>query len=165
MPDGVELTIREARSVEFEEIADLTVAAYRTIEPDLGRYEARLRDVARRASVATVLVATEGDRIVGTATYVPGPGSSLAESDDPGDAGLRMLAVAPDAIGRGIGTALVEACLERAGADGFARMALLTSPSMVRARRIYERLDFERAPELDESPPDAILEGFVRQLT
>jgi hypothetical protein len=35
MPDGMELTVREARSVEYDEIADLTVAAYRTIVPDL----------------------------------------------------------------------------------------------------------------------------------
>lgn len=56
--------IREARPDEYGAIEALTVAAYRTIDPDLGAYEARLRDVATRARQATLLVAVLDGSIV-----------------------------------------------------------------------------------------------------
>lgn len=92
----MEITVREARPGDYAAAGDVAVAAYRTIDPELGAYAARLRDVAGRSMDATVLVAVVGDRVVGTATYVPGPQSRLAESEEPDDAGLRMLAVAPE---------------------------------------------------------------------
>ena len=55
---------------------------------------------------------------LGCVTYVPGPASALAEMIEPGEAQIRMLAVAPAAQGRGAGTALAEACIERARGDG-----------------------------------------------
>ena len=39
--------------------------------------------------------------MLGGVTYVPGPASRWAEFDDADAAGIRMLAVAPDARGRG----------------------------------------------------------------
>lgn len=158
------LIIRQARADEYEAVAGLTVKAYRTIDPELGPYEQRIRDVAGRAAVATVLVAVDDSALVGTATYVPGPRSPLAESDDPGDAGMRMLAVAPAVERRGIGTALVRRCLELARDDGFRRLVLLTRPTMRAAHAVYRRLRFERAPELDETGPEVVLWAFVRDL-
>lgn len=157
----MEITVREARASDYAGAGEVAVAAYRTIDPNLGGYEARLRDVAGRASDATVLVAIERDRVVGTATYVPGPASRLAETDDPDDAGLRMLAVSPDATGRGIGTALVQHALALARRAGRRRLVLLTRPQMHAAHAVYRRLGFERAPELDESSDDATLLGFA----
>jgi ribosomal protein S18 acetylase RimI-like enzyme len=113
---------------------------------------------------ATVLVAVVDGRVVGTATYVAGPGSRLAESDDPGDAGLRMLAVSPDVAGRGIGTALVRHALDLARRDRRRRLVLLTRPQMHAAHAVYRRLGFSRAPELDESWPDATLLGYACRL-
>jgi hypothetical protein len=96
----MKIIVREADPAEFEVIGEIAGAAYRTIDPDLGGYEMRLRDVAGRSRHATVLVAVAHGSVIGTATYVGDPASPLAESDDPGDAGLRMLAVSPDAMGR-----------------------------------------------------------------
>lgn len=160
----MDLLVREARPDEYQAIADLTVAAYRTIDPDLGTYEARMRDVAGRAAVATVLVAVVDGRVVGTATYVGDAHSPLAESDDPRDAGIRLLAVAPDATGHGIGTALVKHCVDLSRHAGQRRLVLLTRTTMHAAQRIYEQLDFERAPELDESHRQARLLGYALDL-
>jgi len=157
----VEITVREARESEYAGAGEVAVAAYRTIDPNLGGYEARLRDVAGRATDATVLVALDRDQVVGTATYVPGPTSRLAETDDPDDAGLRMLAVSPDATGRGIGTALVEHALALARRAKRRRLVLLTRPQMHAAHAVYRRLGFARAPELDESFDDVTLLGFA----
>jgi GNAT superfamily N-acetyltransferase len=161
----MELVIREAEPGDFEAIGDIAVAAYATIDPDLGSYEARLRDVGARSLQATVLVAVADGRVAGTATYIGDPASPLGESADPDDAGLRMLAVSPNAMGRGIGTALVEEAIDRARADGRRRLVLLSRPTMKAAHAIYARLGFERAPELDETWDDVTLLGFALHLS
>src|SRR5439155_1291220 len=81
-------------------------------------YLAELADVAGRATVADVLVAVDQEgTLVGGIAYVPGPGP-LAWFDAPDQAGLRMLAVAPHAQGRGVGGALVAAGVDRAAVEG-----------------------------------------------
>ena len=158
------IEVREAVEAEHEQIGELTVAAYRTIDPDLGRYEARIRDVAGRATRATVLVALLDGAVSGTATYVGDARSPMAESQDPDDAGIRMLAVDPAAMGHGIGTRLVERCIELARADAKRRLVLLSRTEMIVAQAIYRRLGFVRAPELDEEVPGATLLGFALDL-
>ena len=158
----MEITVREAQAGDYAAAGEVAVAAYRTIDPELGAYEARLRDVAGRTTDATVLVAVVGGRVVGTATFVPGPESALAE--EPGDAGLRMLAVAPDAGGHGIGTALVAHALELARQARRRRLVLLTRPQMHAAHAVYARLGFARAPGLDEAFDDVTLLGYARMI-
>jgi ribosomal protein S18 acetylase RimI-like enzyme len=161
----MQIVIREAAAGDFEAAGEVAVAAYRSIDPDLGGYEARLRDVAARAMHGTVLVAIAEGTVIGTATYVGDPASPLAESTDPGDAGLRMLAVSPDAMGRGAGTALVADAIRRARRDGRRRLVLLSRPTMKAAHAIYDRLGFERAPELDETYTEMTLLGFALRLS
>lgn len=155
------LIVREAKPSDYPAIADFTVAAYRTIDPDLGRYEARIRDVIGRAGVATILAAVSGDRIVGSATLVTDPSSPLAESAEAGDAAIRMLAVDPTAMGQGVGTALVQRCIELARDAGRLRMVLRTRTQMTAAHQLYRRFGFERLPELDERVPGAELHGYA----
>jgi ribosomal protein S18 acetylase RimI-like enzyme len=147
--------IRSVRPDEHERLGEITVAAYRAINPpsadaDLADYEADLRDVAGRAAGADVLVAVDGDgAVLGGVTYVPGPSSPSSEFDDPDAASIRMLAVAPEAQGRGVGEALTRACIDRAVASGRARLLLHSTDWMTTAHRIYERLGFRRDPSLD----------------
>lgn len=123
-----------------------------------------LRDVPGRAARAEVLVAAEpavtagtaaaGTAVLGGVTYVRGPGP-LADLAGPGEAEIRMLAVSHEARRRGVGEALVRACLDRARAAGSHRVVLSTQTSMRAAHRIYERLGFRRAPHRDWHPlPD-----------
>lgn len=161
------MEIRKAWPEEYPAVADLTVAAYRALPgPHLsGGYEGRLRDVADRAATAVVLVAVEAGSIVGAVTYVPDPRSPWAELLDEGEAGVRMLAVPPAAQRRGVGTALVLACVERARLEGRCRLFLHTTPWMTAARRAYERLGFRRDPGRDWEPvPGVPLLGFVYEL-
>jgi ribosomal protein S18 acetylase RimI-like enzyme len=88
-------------------------------------------------------------RLLGCVTFVPGPGSPAAEFIGERTAGIRMLAVDPAARGRGVGEALTRACLERAAAIGGELVVLHTTRWMAAAQRLYERLGFERASELD----------------
>lgn len=148
-----ELEIRPVRPDEHETVANLNVRSYRTVYDDLGDYERVLRRVRHRAATAEVLVALSAGRLVGTVTYVPGPGP-YAEGDDRDAAWIRMLAVEPAFERRGIGRALTVACIERARAAGRRRILLNTGDPQIAAQRLYEALGFTRRPELDEHVED-----------
>ena len=62
-----------------------------------------------------MLVAVDDDgTLLGGVTFVPDGDSPLAEHDVDGASSIRMLAVAGTAQGRGVGEALVRACIDRA---------------------------------------------------
>ena len=163
---GVTVDVRQARSEEYARVGDLLVRAYATLGDRHEAYIPVLRDVAGRAAAAEVLVATLDGVPMGTVTFVAGPGPQ-AEGDDPDAATIRMLGVAPEGRGKGIGAALVDACVERARALGCQRVVLDTRESMRAAHRLYEKAGFRRAPELDRHPPevpDLLLLGYVLEL-
>ena len=161
------LIIRAIEPGEYEAVAELTVSTYADVLGEIlsDDYRRVLADVVSRAREAVVLVAVD-DRggLLGSVTYVPGLGR-YAEFESPDEAGIRMLVVDPAAQGRGVGTAMMRACIERARAAGKARISLHTTPSMATAQRLYERLGFRRAPERDRVPePGVSLLGYVLDL-
>ncbi len=163
------MEIRPVRPDEHRALGALTVAAYAAIDPavvDEDEYAGELRDVAGRAADAEVLVAIDdGGTVLGGVTYVPGPDSPWAEFSEPDGAGIRMLAVAPEAQGRGIGEALSRACVDRARATGRDQIVLHSTDRMTTAHRIYERLGFARDVSLDWEPlPGFWLRGFRLRL-
>jgi ribosomal protein S18 acetylase RimI-like enzyme len=153
------VTVRLARDDEFEDAGELVVAAYRT-HPDMENsdgYLAHVRDVRGRAFETDVLVALDNrGRLVGCVSYVRDHSSAFAEVERPGEAGFRMLGVAAAARGRGVGRALVDACLERARSAGRSGVVIVTAPSWTDAQRLYERVGFRRAPERDFEPVPGI---------
>jgi GNAT superfamily N-acetyltransferase len=148
-----DLLVAEAGVDEREAVRDLLEranAAYRSVL-DPAAYEPYLRmvlDVDAGADVSTLLVAREDDRLVGTARLFP-VAADEGWGADPGAAGLRSMAVDPEARGRGIGRALVEACVERARAAGATVLALHTASWLPDAIRLYERYGFVRDPAQD----------------
>lgn len=148
-----ELEIRPVRPEEYEAAGELVLAAYEDLPGDhmSPDYAAQLRDVARRATEAEVLVAL-APGLVGCVSLVTDPSSPWAELLEPAEAGIRMLAVHPSAQGRGVGACLVRACEERARERGCAALMLHTTPWMSAAQRLYESAGFERLQERDFSP-------------
>jgi GNAT superfamily N-acetyltransferase len=192
------MRVREATKEDFDEIARLTIDAYRALDTWVGDdYAGHLADVAGRANAenTTVLVAEDdipvraavgaaivagagdargtgdvpptgvaaatdervaramaaGRRILGSVTLTIGGGPFFEwDPDVDGDCGFRMLAVDPAVQGRGVGPRLVAECLDRARAAGCRRMIIGSTEWMTTAHRIYERLGFRRAPELDQ---------------
>ncbi|MEA2973357.1 MAG: hypothetical protein QOG82_1815 [Actinomycetota bacterium] len=157
--------IRAVRDHDAPVVARITLAVYLDefgFLPD--DYIAELTDVLGRLGEAHVLVAVdEDDEVLGGITYVDRPGR-LASIDRPDQAELRMLAVAPEAQGRGVGTALVQACLDQARADGKREVMLHTAASMRRAQRLYERMGFHRAAERDLVVEGGVDEGGIHLL-
>jgi GNAT superfamily N-acetyltransferase len=160
----------EVRAIGHDEIGPLgvlTVAAYQGLEDggDLGDYAEVLADVTDRAARASVLVAVDGDELLGGVTFVPDEANPYAEELRPGETGIRMLAVAPSAQGRGAGRALVVACVDRSRGMGASRVALHSTPWMRAAHHLYDELGFRRVPDRDlVVPPDVTLLSFVLDL-
>jgi ribosomal protein S18 acetylase RimI-like enzyme len=159
--------LRRIRPDEHAAAGEVCVAAY---EPFFSGaedfYRERVADVALRDAEAEVWVAVDGDAILGCVTHCPpaSPWHELAEGDHEGE--FRMLAVAPAARGRGVGTALATLCEQHARAHGATAMVLSSLPEMTSAHHVYERLGYRRVPERDWSPvPDVFLIAFAKELT
>jgi ribosomal protein S18 acetylase RimI-like enzyme len=168
-PDRPGILVREALPADYAAIGELTIAAYASVHPadDDPEYLDELRDVAARVRCCTVFVAVDAasGTVLGSVTYIPGPGTPLSETEGDGEAGFRMLAVEPSAQGRGVGRALVEACIERARAEDKHRLVLLTLSTMTAARVLYERLGFRRAWRRDwHVSPTIDLQGYELDL-
>jgi ribosomal protein S18 acetylase RimI-like enzyme len=148
--------IRPARPAELDAIGAVTVEAY-TADGYVGEsveegYAEQLRDAARRAEHAELLVAVDSaDVVLGSVTVVH-PGTAYAEIGREGELEFRMLGVSPAARGRGIGAALTAAVLERAGEIGAQRVVMSSLEVMKTAHRMYERLGFTRLPDRDWEP-------------
>jgi ribosomal protein S18 acetylase RimI-like enzyme len=156
LPSG-DVELRLVRPGELAAVGQLTAEVY-VGDGFVGAtdaYVARLVDTARRAREAEVWVAVDGDRLLGSVTFVT-PGSAYREiaRDDEGE--FRMLAVDPAARGRGVGQALVELCLRRSRELGYAGVRMSTMDRMSSAHRVYERLGFVRVPEDDWSPEPGV---------
>jgi ribosomal protein S18 acetylase RimI-like enzyme len=155
------------RPEELDAAGEVTVAAYApyTLGPD-DPYLARLRDAAARDREAEVYVAVgpDDEQLLGCVTACP-PGSPWRELATDTEGEFRMLAVRPDAQGRGVGRALVERCEERARADGALAMVLSSLREMAPAHRLYERLGYRRLPSRDWEPvPGVALIAYRKEL-
>jgi GNAT superfamily N-acetyltransferase len=157
---------RIALPEEYEAAGRVTLDAYladRFLEGD-DEYAAELRDAERRGREAELVVAVDrgSGEVLGTVTYCP-PGSPWRELGAAGEGEFRMLAVSPDARGRGVGTGLVQYCIDRTTALGLAGLTICSLPQMRPAHRLYQRFAFRRAPERDWDPVDGLtLWAFVR---
>jgi N-acetylglutamate synthase-like GNAT family acetyltransferase len=94
------------------------------------------------ANLSDFLVAAAADRFLGCGSLAALTGD-LAE--------VRSLAVAPQAIGRGAGTAIVEACVQRARERGLRRIFALTLVPAFFAKCGFTLTSLGRLPEKSAS--------------
>ena len=160
--------IRNARPSDADAIREVTLAAYH-------EYAAQLPvhwDAYRRNIVSTLadvgsaeqMVAEREGRIVGAVLLYPT--GAFTPSRDGAPVGtrwpeVRLLAVAPGERGLGIGAGLMQECVRRARGAGAPALTLHTTDVMRAAMRLYERLGFVAAPELDFHPaPGLTVKGY-----
>lgn len=149
-------SLREMRPAEASAVSSFLLRCneenVRAFPPAVARsYVREVTDVAGRLATSDVLLAEDAGVLIGSVTFV----RDAADDGHPWPAGgavLRLLAVAPEARGSGLGSTLTLACLDRARARRAGFVGLHTAPFMTAARRLYERLGFVRAPEHDFHP-------------
>jgi GNAT superfamily N-acetyltransferase len=167
--------IRDARPIDRGAILVVTLAAYEqyaaALTPPLwARYRQNIQATLGDVGTATQIVAEEeSGALVGTVllfpagAVMPNPGGTAIPLEWPE---VRLLAVAPAARGKGLARRLMEECIQRARAAGAPALTLHTADLMAVAMRLYERMGFTRAPELDIRPAPGILaKGYRLPLT
>ncbi|MBO8192602.1 GNAT family N-acetyltransferase [Streptomyces oryzae] len=165
----MDFTVRTAQPEEYADAGELVARAYLDGGlldfGDSDPYLKTLRDAASRAAHAELLVAEDHQgALLGTVTFV-GQGGRYAELARKGEGEFRMLGVRESARGRGVGEALVRACISRGRELGLSGLVLSTQPTMHAAHRLYERLGFLRTPARDWSPlPDFTLWTYALRL-
>jgi GNAT superfamily N-acetyltransferase len=162
------LIVRDARDDERAAVRELTLRAYAEYATVMAPAAWDALERAVRAALLSsgpaerIVAERRGGAIVGSVVLYPAATDAYG-----GLAGLspwpevRLLAVAPEARGLGVGAALVRECVRRARRAGARELGLHTSASMAVARAMYLRMGFVRAPEHDLRPDGAeLVEAF-----
>lgn len=149
------LAVRDALNADFDNIAWLSVEAYREYSQLLtsenwNKIKTSLSNVSDTANQAKFIVVEQNHELVGSVVYYR-PGTSTSRLFYPEWASLRMLAVLPQYRGQGIGRWLSKECIQRAKLDQAEVIGLHTSELMLTARRMYEKLGFQQDIELPRS--------------
>ncbi len=163
------LIIRQAVNSDKAAIQRVTLAAYQEyaayLQPQQWKeYRRNILDTLNEARPELQLVAELNGEIVGSVLIVPPePGMEVPESTamPSGFREVRLLAVTPAKRGQGIGKALMLACIEQARSAGESAITLHTSDLMQTAKNMYERMGFQREPEMDFYPAeDVVIKGY-----
>ena len=144
MPD---FTIREAAPADAQEVATIHVRtwqhAYRGQLPDAlldslsveRRAAWRTQHLSNLPAKAHSLVAVDGESILGFCDV----GTSREAGATEQDGELYAIYVAPDAMGKGVGSALMSEALDALRAEGFTRATLWVLASNTPSRQFYEK--------------------------
>jgi GNAT superfamily N-acetyltransferase len=145
--------VRAVGFTEHAAVADILLRANREHRTQLPAriYDAYMRDlrelVASRAD-KDFLVAEADGRLLGAVAFYRD--ASLQGWNLPHEwAGMRALAVDPEARGRGIGRQLAEACVLWAWRIGRAVIGLHNAEVQAAARKLYLKMGFQRCPQFD----------------
>jgi GNAT superfamily N-acetyltransferase len=162
------IKMRDAHNTDRDIIQSVTLSAYEQYAAVMGEMWKFYREniLATLADVKPTeqIVAETQDGIVGTVllyptgTQVHAPDGTSVTMQLPE---IRLLAVAPQARGQGIGQALVQECLRRARQSGATAITLHTTEMMSVAMKMYEQMGFVHNPSMDFSPaPGRIVKGY-----
>jgi len=162
------LQFRDACTTDLEAIRELTLSAYNeyaTLMPaHWHRYRQAILGTLADVKPAEQIVAEQDESLVGSVLLYPAGTVFHTSAGNPVTLAypeIRLLAVLPAARGRGIGQALVRECIRRARFAGATTITLHTTDAMRVAMRMYERMGFVRAPELDFHPAeDLTIKGY-----
>lgn len=153
-PSDGRIRVRLIEPAEYVEIAQQRLQAYR-LDYEIGDdYAAQILDVERHATTAEVWVAVDSDtgELLGSVTTPRPGGEPLTPLARAGEFDFRLLAVAPAARGRRVGSILTDFVIDLARSRGATRIVMNSGTEMITAHGIYERRGFTRMAER-ENPP------------
>ena len=145
------MTVRDAHPSDLPALRDLAERAFRSAfaaQNDPADLEAYVRDAfdlarlgAEMEAPATQYVVAEGDgALLGYATLRDAAVEACVTGPVPLE--IQRIYAAPEAVGQGVGAALMRACLDRARTQGFETVWLGVWEENARAIAFYERWGF-----------------------
>lgn len=147
---GSELVIRRPSPEEYAAVDRLIEESYaHDYGPSDPHDDPVYRSAVRDRDYEVWVAADAGDRLLGSVTLRAPGGPPLHEDVAEDELDLRLLGVSPSARRRGVAATLMRQATARAAESGRAAVVLKTAPNMRGAHRLYEALEFSRAPERD----------------
>lgn len=152
------MIIRDAREEEIQYIRNQRVKSYEEhskVIPEKhwnALKQAILSDKDTQPGVDRIVAELEGE-IVGSVVLFPANTDAyVGTAIELHYPEIRMLAVTPEARGKGVAAALVLECIRRAKVKGFQAIGLHTADYMESAVKLYNRIGFQRLSEFDFEP-------------
>jgi GNAT superfamily N-acetyltransferase len=163
--------VRKALAAEYTEIGELLVLVYSQLDgfpkkkeqPDYYKMLANVGELTKKPGTEILVAITEQGRIAGAVVYFSdmkyyGSGGSATLEKDA--SGFRLLAVDPSFRGQGIGSILTRECIRRARDLKHSNVVIHTTRAMQTAWKMYEKIGFKRAEDLDFMQGDLPVFGF-----
>ncbi|TSB47444.1 GNAT family N-acetyltransferase [Alkalicoccobacillus porphyridii] len=153
------LHIQDATKEMYPAIKTQRIEAYRIYKDKLPvdhwkALEQTLSSDADEQEGVELMVAILNEKIVGSVVLFPAKTTAYEFIDELDYPEIRMLAVAKEAQGKGVASALVKECIKRTHAKDLPAIGLHTGEFMTDAIRLYEGFGFQRLPEFDFEPAD-----------
>lgn len=163
--------VRNAEPGEYEQTGQLMVRVYSALDgfpkpAEQPGYYKMLENVGDFATkpFAELLVAVSADgKIDGAVVYFGDMafyGAGGTATNEKNAAGFRLLAVNPEARGRGIGKLLSLACIEKARKNSLEQVIIHSTKAMMTAWKMYEKIGFKRSEDLDFMQGELPVFGF-----
>jgi ribosomal protein S18 acetylase RimI-like enzyme len=165
------ITVRNARAEEFNAIGRLMVDVYSSLDgfpkpveqPNYYRMLENVGEFPARPQTELLVAVSPDDSIKGAVVYFGDMqyyGSGGTAVNEKNAAGFRLLAVATDARGLGIGKILTQACIEKARLQKQQQVVIHTTKAMQTAWKMYEKMGFKRSADLDFMQGELPVFGF-----
>lgn len=167
--------IREAHPNEYSQLGELMVSVYSQLEgfpgpdknPDYYRVLKHVGDFTKYPKVKLIVAVSETGTVDGGLVYFGdmnyyGAGGDATTSQHA--AAFRLLAVNPETQGKGLGKLLINACIQQAKDEGFEYLVIHSTKSMMVAWKMYERIGFNRFPDIDFEKNGVSVYGFRLRL-
>ena len=169
------LEIRGLLREEYEQLGQLMVEVYANLDgfptqgEQPGYYEmlANIGNFAEQKDTQVlVAISAEGEMVGGVVYFgdMAGYGSGGTATAEKNASGIRLLGVDPGFRGAGVGKALTNACIQLARDSGHPQVILHTTQAMQVAWALYQKLGFERSPDLDFGQKELPVFGFRLRL-
>lgn len=166
-----QVTIRNAHASEFEFIGNLLIKVYsalegfpnRAVHPTYYEYLQNIGSHTENKAIELLVAVSESNQILGSVVYyhdVKYYNSGGTVTTQKNCCGFRLLAVAPEARGLGIGKKLTNYCIDKAKKSTCNYLIIHTTNAMQIAWKMYDGMGFQRAIDLDFSVGDLDVFGF-----
>ncbi len=171
LPNSIQ--IRQAKPTEFKLLGQLMIQVYAQLEgfpnPQPAYYQmlAHIGDFTKLPSTQLLVAIAEEQELLGGVVYfgdLQYYGAGGIASQEKQAAGFRLLAVHSKARGLGIGKKLTQHCISLAKQQRLREVIIHSTKAMQVAWGMYERLGFERSPDLDFDQEDLPVYGFRLRL-
>ncbi len=167
--------IRKARREEFKAIGALLVEVYSNLkgfpkleeQPEYYKMLKNVGALTNNPKVKIFAAVSEQNQIGGAVVYfhdMKDYGSGGTATKEKNACGFRLLGVDASVRGLGLGKKLTEFCVNKGKVDNCETMVIHSTKSMELAWGMYERLGFQRAPDLDFRQGNLSVFGFRLKL-